>query len=402
MLSREGAISLTACLIIIASAGCGGDGGDQSGLRARDIASEAGIARTTETHGENCVFDYNGDGILDLFLSNHDQAPWQLFQGLPDGKFVETNRGTFPLRDRHGCATADFNGDGRPDIYASIGACMGTCQADKELWIQTQGGTFTDQAKQFGLTDPGGRGRLPVALNANGDRWPDLFAGQSVGVKYPSPNRLWVNVGGDRFVNPPGLPTQEIDNQCDTAGDFDGDGLDELIVCSGEVTGNAFYIYDNRHGKWSIANKRFGVPSFGRSDAQLADLNGDGKLDLVTVTADRLEVRLNRSGRFPMADYSLPLRSGWNLAVGDANGDGHPDIYVLQRDNGTVPDLMLLNRGGGTAYSTFSDMPQATSGEGDTVQAIPGYKGTRRAAFLVNNGFEGTPGPRQLIVFEGG
>ena len=144
MLSRQGTIAVAACLIIIASAGCGGGG--HSGLTARDVASEAGIARTTETHGENCVFDYNGDGIMDLFLSNHDQAPWQLFQGLPDGKFVETNGGTFPLRDRHGCATADFNGDGRPDIYASIGACMGTCQADKELWIQNPDGTFTDRA----------------------------------------------------------------------------------------------------------------------------------------------------------------------------------------------------------------------------------------------------------------
>ena len=115
-----------------------------------------------------------------------------------------------------------------------------------------------------------------------------------------------------------------------------------------------------------------------------------------------LEVRLNRSGRFPTVDYSLPLTLGWNLAIGDANGDGHPDIYVLQRDNGTVPDLMLLNSGSGTSYTRFSDIPQATSGEGDSVQAIPNYKGTRRAAFVVNNGYEDSQGPRQLIVFEGG
>jgi hypothetical protein len=47
-------------------------------------------------------------------------------------------------------------------------------------------------------------------------------------------------------------------------------------------------------------------------------------------------------------------------------------------------------------------MPQASTGEGDTVQAIPHYEGTRRAAFVVNNGFNyPEPGPRQLIVFEG-
>jgi hypothetical protein len=102
-------------------------------LIARDVAAQAGIARTVNTAGENCVFDYNRDGVSDLFLSNHSDAPWQLFLGKTNGTFVETNIGTFPRRDRHGCATGDFNGDGRPDIYASIGACEGTCTAPKEL-----------------------------------------------------------------------------------------------------------------------------------------------------------------------------------------------------------------------------------------------------------------------------
>jgi FG-GAP-like repeat len=394
---RQGPPAAIICILLVT--GLLGCGSSSSGLTADDIASEAGIAQTTRTHGENCVFDYNRDGILDLFLSNHDEAPWQLYQGLPDGKFAETNRGNFPLRDRHGCATADFNGDGRPDIYASIGACMGTCQADKELWIQTKSGIFADEAKQFGVTDPGGRGRLPLAINANGDKWPDLFTGQSVGVEYPSPNRLWLNVGGHRFVNPAGLPTQEIDNQCDTAGDFDGDGYDELIVCGGQVAGNVFRIYDNNRGGWSIANKAVGVPSFGRADAQLADLNGDGRLDLVAIAAN-VEVRLNRAGRFPVLDYQLPLPNARNLAVGDTDGDGDQDIYVLRSDNSSVPDVILLNDGSGTRFTKFTDIPQAT-GEGDTVQAIPNWNGTRRAAFLVNNGYEEAEGPRQLIVFDG-
>jgi FG-GAP-like repeat len=397
-LCRHGAIAaVTACVVIAAAAGCGG-GGD-SGSGARDVAEEAGIARTTATHGENCVFDYDGDGTMDLFLSNHEQAPWQLFRGLSDGEFAETNQGTFPRRDRHGCATADFNGDQLPDIYASLGACMGTCQAAKELWIQAEGGTFTEAAAQYGVTDPGGRGRLPVALNANGDKRPDLFTGQSAGVRYPSPNRLWVNIG-HRFVNPPGLPTEEIDNQCDTAGDFDGDGYDELIVCAGQVAGSVLRVYDNHRGKWSVANKAVGVPTYGRADAQLADINGDGGLDLVAIGVN-VEVRLNRSGRFPVVDYQLPLPEARNLAVGDAEGDGDQDIYVLRGNNAELPDVMLLNDGSGTSFTEFTDMPQATTGEGDTVQAIPNWKGTRRAAFLVNNGFEDAQGPRQLIEFEG-
>jgi FG-GAP-like repeat len=368
-------------------------GFDTPPLIARDIASEAGIGRTVNTAGENCVFDYDRDGVLDLFVSNHADAPWQLFRGAPDGKFVETNVGTFPLRDRHGCATGDFNADGRPDIYASIGACVGTCLAPKELWIQTGDGTFVDAAAEFGVADPRGRGREPIALNANNDGWADLYTGQAVGVNYPSPNRLWVNQGGAGFVNPPDLPTEEIGNQCDTAGDFDRDGFDELIVCDDAV----FRVYDNKGGIWSDATAAVGLPTWARPDAELADLNGDGWLDLVTVTGLWLEVRLNRSARFPTAGYALKIKDGRDLAIGDADGDGDQDIYVLQGSNATVPDLLLMNQGSGMSYTNFPGLPQVASGEGDRVEAIPGWKGTRRAAFLVNNGFEGNPGPRQLI-----
>jgi FG-GAP-like repeat len=137
---------------------------DTPPLIARDIASEAGIGRTVNTAGENCVFDYDRDGTLDLFVSNHADAPWQLFRGTPDGKFVETNVGTFPLRDRHGCSTGDFNGDGRPDIYASVGACVGTCLAPKELWIQTSDGTFVDRLRSTRTTMPG-------QISIRGRRW---------------------------------------------------------------------------------------------------------------------------------------------------------------------------------------------------------------------------------------
>jgi hypothetical protein len=371
-------------------------GFDTPPLIARDVASEAGITRTVTTEGENCVFDYNRDGVKDLFLSTHDAAPWQLFRGLPDGTFVETNVGTFPTRDRHGCATGDFNGDGRPDIYASIGACVGTCTAPKELWIQTADGSFVDRASQFGLADPGGRGREPTVLNANNDGWPDLFTGQAPGVDYPSPNRLWVNQGGAEFVNPAGLPTEEIGNQCVAPGDFDRDGYDELVVCGTEA--GTFRIYDNSGGTWSDATAAVGLPTWARGDAELADLNGDVWPDLVTVFRTGLEVRLNTSGRFPGTSYFLKLTAGRDLAMGDADGDGDRDIYVLQGSNATVPDLLLLNRGSGVNYSQFAGLTQATTGEGDRVQAIPGWKGTSRAAFLVSNGFAyPQPGPRQLI-----
>ena len=51
------------------------------------------------------------------------------------------------------------------------------------------------------------------------------------------------------------------------------------------------------------------------------------------VGAPVLEVRLNTSGRFPSTNYELPLADGRDVAVGDADGDGDLDIYVLQGTN---------------------------------------------------------------------
>ena len=132
----------------------------------------------------------------------------------------------------------------------------GRLHRPKELWIQTADGGFVDRAAELGISDPGGRGRQPTTLNANSDNWPDLFTGEARGVDFPSPNRLWVNQGGSGFANPPGLPTEDIGNQCDTAGDFDHDGIDELIVCGGDT----FRVYDNRGGTWTDATGAVGLP----------------------------------------------------------------------------------------------------------------------------------------------
>ena len=389
---RRAIVPIGVGLMLVALVGSTGSEAKPRRLKARDVASKAGIARTVHTVGENCVFDYNRDGVKDLFLSTHSDGPWELFRGKANGKFVPTNVGTFPARDRHGCATADFNGDRRPDIYASIGGCRGTCTARKELWIQRADGTFVDRATEFGVADPGGRGREPTSLHANDDGRPDLYTGQQTGVDYPSPNRLWVSRGSG-FTNPPGLPTEEIGNHCVTAGDYDRDGYDELVVCGQDT----FRVYDNVAGAWSDSTAAVGLPTWGRRDAELADLNGDRRLDLVTVWAARLEVRLNASGRFPTASYTRNLADGRDLAIADADGDRDRDIYVVQGANAVVPDLLLRNRDSGRRFKRFRRLTRTKQGEGDRVQAIPRWKGRRRAAFLVNNGHAEQAGPRQLI-----
>lgn len=106
----------------------------------------------------------------------------------------------------------------------------------------------------------------------------------------------------------------------------------------------------------------------------IADLNGDGKRDLVTATAGTVSVLWNGgSGRFG-ARSDIP-GGGESVAVADLNRDGKPDLAVLRtrarfpgcRGCGAVS--VLLNRGGrlggGRAYETGPDSSAVAAGDLD-------------------------------------
>jgi FG-GAP-like repeat len=364
-----------------------------SGLRATDEAAQAGIAQTTVTHGENCIADINHDGIRDLLLSGHNEE-WRLYLGRADGRFVQDHAVSFVGRDRHGCAVADYNGDGRLDIYFSIGADRGTLLPTKELWMQRRDHTFVNRAAAWRVTDPPARGRVPVAFDANGDGRPDLFTGAEVGVVYPSFNRLWINEGDHFEMQEDDALNNELGNFCAAAADIDGDELDEVAVC----TPKEFLLYRNLGGRFAEDTKGFGMSKDAVRTAEFADLNGDGRPDLVIVQGPKVQMYLDERGHYEAA-FTQPVNDGRDVAFGDVDGDGDLDVYVQQGSHTDADDVLLLNRGDGRAFALGPKLPQPREGAGDMVIGMPDWRGTGRAAFIVNNGYQEHAGPRQLIVF---
>ena len=399
---RVAMLAAVSIAVTLVAASCGssarpGPGSATSSLVATDIAPQLGISTGTITHGENCVADFNGDGIPDLLLSTHAN-PWPLLRGTSDGRFVPYYQGLDPLHaDRHGCAVADYNGDGRLDVYFAIGACRGTCRTHKELWIQQPDHTFVNEAAKWGIDIVDDRGRAPVVVTANHDKLPDLFIGAEMGVRYPSFSRLWINKG-DHFELQKGPITNELGNLCSAAADIDGDGIDEIAMCTGS---KGFYIFKaDASGIYQIATQHFGVASYGRKMVHFVDVNDDGKPDLATVTATRVQLFLNEGGKYPSKPvFNLKVTDGVDVAFGDVNGDGAPDMFVLQGDrNG---GQIFLNDGGGQKWTPGPKTPAPPGGSGDSVTAFPNYKGSHRTAFIVNNGYETATGPRQFWVFSG-
>jgi hypothetical protein len=374
-------------------------------VSAVDKAADAGISGNTETYGA-IIADFNNDTKPDIFLGRHGEQPG-LYENAGNGQFQETNQGTFVRADRHGCDAADVNGDGLKDIFCTEGANHGTSAKHNELYIQQPDHTFAEQAGQYGVLDPFGRGRSARFIDANGDGRPDLLVGNnpSRGDGMPSPNRFFTNQFGQALRYAPEygleLETSFQGSLNASVGDLDNDGWQDLLL----ITPQGMRVYHNEQGR-SFTEVAASV-GLGHSpqDVTLADVNGDSWLDVIEVEPNKLSVFVNKDGKFSSV-FSTTLQYGYSLAAGDVNSDNRPDIYVMRGTDtagNNAPDQVYLNDGDGLSFTQMSSIPSTSQGTPDSVAPID-YDGNGLTDFLVLNGGgenESGPGPVELIAFFG-
>ena len=218
----------------------------------------------------------------------------------------------------------------------------------------------------------------------------------------PTTNRLFINVGGTSFRS---APEYGVDvalgtmpgGGCAQAIDENGDGWQDLMVC----TSAGVRLYRNQAG----ASFRDDSTAAGLSkvwkDAALADLNGDGRPDLVEIVKLKVAVRMgSASGVFGPLVTVAALTQGRGLAIGDADGNGTTDVYAVQTCDSAghdQPDFVLLNSG--SATFTRLAVPQPDLGCGDDAVAID-HDGNGTTDFVVLNGKDAVKGRIQLISFE--
>jgi hypothetical protein len=357
-------------------------------------------ATSTAGAGVNslAVADLNGDGRPDLAVVN-DQGV-EVLLGAGDGAFgppATYLAGAFATS----LAVADLNGDGRPDL--AVGTDSGV-----EVLLGAGDGTFGPPASYLA----GALVNSLAVADLNGDGRPDLV----VGTDTPDANgnvaggNLEVLLGaGDGTFGPPATyPDGDFVRSLAVA-DLNGDGRPDLVVGTDTFDVNGIFNGGKLEVLLGSGDGTFGPPAAylaggGVASLAVADLNGDGRPDLVVATdtfdengnptGSKLEVLLRSGdGTFgPPATY-LAGAVVTSLAVADLNGDGRPDLAV-GTDNGVK---VLLGAGDGTFGPPATYLPGAFvtslvtsyfNGDGQPETADFNHDGRPDLAVATNNGVE--------------
>jgi hypothetical protein len=278
-----------------------------------DVTEAAGLLRFAPT--QTAVWlDYDGDGRLDLFVGNESDPdavpkvtnPCELFHNNGDGTFTNVAHaaGVDLVGFVKGVVSADYNGDGRPDLYLSL-------QGAENVLFRNDGPgegggwRFTNVAAEAHVTEP---------INSFGafffdydnDGWPDLFVA-GYGLLYTS------TIAADVAADYLGLPTE----------------------------GERPRLYHNRgDGTFEDVTKAMGlyrvIPTMGLN---FGDLDNDGWLDFYLGTGSPefgslVPKRMfrNANGRFfqdvTTAGNFGHLQKGHAIAFGDVFNDGQQDVFA--------------------------------------------------------------------------
>ncbi len=240
-----------------------------------DVSAAAGIEIDIESYGAS-LGDYNGDGLLDIFVSNHREQP-SLFLNRGDGTYTDVapdisttwvNRAT---ADTHGGTFADYDNDGDRDIQVSLGT------GNPNQFLVNDHGRLDDQTEALGVGDDALGGRMPIWLDWNDDGRLDFVVTQFGGAA-----RLYTqNPAGDFTDDTTTVGLLCLRFQYGQLFDVNDDQRLEVVCPDDAVFPQK--IYDTFSPPWLDLTTSFpAIPQV--ADTILADFDGDLRVDMFALS----------------------------------------------------------------------------------------------------------------------
>ena len=268
--------------------------------------------------------DWNGDQKLDLALISIPSSGVQILLGDGLGAFrsgASIAVGSATMNTQH-ILTFDSNRDGKADLLVAAGGTLTLFLGDGQAGFLTRRTIYTasmgHNLRALAVGDYDGDGAPDVALT-------DAVAGDGTGDVV-----LLLNGGNDSYASPTtidtGAPAQAL-----AIADFTGDARSDLLV---GIRDTRLRLWRNDGGQ---ARTPLDVPLSGCSGsvAAPADLNGDGRLDLVLLCDAAVRPLLNQGTGLFTAQADLPAPTpAPTLAIVDLNGDGRLDVVAGRGDAG--------------------------------------------------------------------
>jgi enediyne biosynthesis protein E4 len=351
-----------------------------------------------------CVADYDNDGFSDIYVSGIGGGA--LFHNEGDGTFSDVTRQARAGNDGRwgtGCAFGDYNHDGFVDLYIAnyvkfsertiprrgeTGGCKfmvvdvycgpKSLEGEPDVLYRNNGdGTFSDVTASAHIKDPGYPGFGVLFADLDNDGWPDIYVAND-----SAPHFFFHNNGDGTFTDKAlvaGLALsgdgREQAGMGVDAGDYNGDGLQDVIVTNFSHDYNTLY-ENHAAGFFTDVSYPTGIargsgPYMGWG-VGFVDIDNDGRLDLFVanghvypqVDGHGIGTRyLQRKQLFRNVDGHafrnvtdevggglLIEKSSRGAAFGDYDNDGRIDIVVTNMNDRPT---LLHNESAGGHWVTF-------------------------------------------------
>jgi hypothetical protein len=340
-----------------------GNGGLVIILGNGDGTFQAPVFHSTGDVASIAMGDFNGDGILDIVVTDRAQQNVIFFLGNGDGTFTQepASSNILTVGPAHGVVVADFNGDGKDDIAYAVG----NVNSLSDLYVAIGNGDGTFQVPTLPVATQ--IGEFLTVGDINADNKQDIVS--STVTRPPNPpapqigNSLFVLLGkGNGTFKAPVAYSSDIPSDPHLA-DVNGDGIPDIIA--GGSTGALVY-----QGNGNGTFQPYQEPTIGgfllTYAVNAGDYNNDGNADLIGTDADseRAAVSLSQVAQISNASALtsvavFPLGSGVHNVDASYAGDS---VYL-----GSLSDPVSLTAAPVNTALTLTASPNSAILSGDSV-----------------------------------